>query len=82
MLPYAAESGSKQGVHGSFGLFAPDLQGAGELGDGGGAASGTEEALGGLQVLAVIETVTLRGGHRFLLVYEGEELITVAGGSP
>ena len=82
MLPSAAELGSEQGVHSSFGFFASNFQGAGELEDGGGAASGTEEALGSLQVLAVIETVTLRGEYRFLPAYEGEELITIAGGSP
>jgi hypothetical protein len=47
MLPSAAESGGEQGIHGLFGFFAPDLQGAGELGDGGSAATGPQETLGG-----------------------------------
>jgi hypothetical protein len=82
MLPSAAELGSEQGVHSSFGFFASNFQGAGELEDGGGAASGIEEALGGLEVLSVIATVNLREGHRFLPAYKGEQLVAVAGGAP
>ena len=38
---------SKQGIHRPPSLLAPDLQGAGKLGDSGRAAPGAEETLGG-----------------------------------
>jgi hypothetical protein len=81
MLPSEAVSRGEQGVHSLFGLFAPDLQGAGELGDSGSATPGPQEALGGFEVLAVIEAVALRGGLRFLPAYESEKLVAVAGGT-
>ena len=61
---------SKQGIHSPPSLLAPDLQGAGELGDGGCSAPGSEEALGSLQMLAVVERQALRLSFRLLATHQ------------
>ena len=83
MLPSAAGSGGEQVVHGPPGLFAPDLQGADELGNGGGAAPGPEQMLGGFEVAAVVrDGGTELVSRRWLLAaYQGYKLVTVASGA-
>ena len=62
---------SEQGVHSPPSLLAPDLQGAGELGNSSGAPPGPEEMLGGLEVPTVVGTVGRVLKHRLLTAHQG-----------
>jgi hypothetical protein len=73
---------SKQGIHSPPSLLAPDLQGAGELGNSSGPSSRPEETLGGFEVPTVVGTVGHVLKHRLLTAHQGQKLIAVAGGAP